>query len=70
MAIKDVKCEYCDTPLVHPDNELGFRLYLVEQTKYNKAGSPISAIEHPNHHYYFCDYACLREWVERKALGE
>lgn len=62
------QCSCCAANLSQPDNELQFKLYLVEQTKYNRPGCALSAIEHPNQHYYFCGYACLQAWLFDKEF--
>lgn len=59
----EIRCTQCHADLTVPDNEIGFRLYLVEQSKYNKPSCAVSAITYDNSHYYFCGYECLDGWL-------
>lgn len=55
-----IACAACTADLRHPDNDLNFRLELFESTKYSNKHFPW---EDSDHHFYFCDYNCLVDWL-------
>ena len=69
MKNLNTDCSYCGADLRTPENELRFKLYLIEHTKYHRPERPTDAIDHPNHHHYFCGYECLGDWMVEKRLG-